>query len=95
MKINKRTLREILIAGFTCCCLWNAEAGTPPFFTTDLKLDEKGQMWMTEKGKKCVDVFSPEGTLLQSYPVDEIPTGILLLKYKAYITTFETKVPIR
>ena len=91
MKINKRTLREILIAGFTCCCLWNAEAGTPPFFTTDLKLDEKGQMWMTEKGKKCVDVFSPEGTLLQSYPVDEIPTGILLLKNKAYITTFETK----
>ena len=91
MKINKRTLREILVVGFTFCCLWNAEAGTPPFFTTDLKLDEKGQMWMTEKGKKCVDVFSPEGELLQSYPVNEIPTGILLLKNKAYITTFETK----
>jgi YVTN family beta-propeller protein len=46
-------------------------------------------MFLTEKGVKRVDIFSPDGKLLHSYPMDEIPTGILVDGDKAYVTTFE------
>lgn len=65
-----------------------ASAGNPPFFTTDIKLNDKGEMFLTEKGLKRVDVFSPDGSLLRSLPVDDVPTGILVDGDKAYVTTF-------
>jgi DNA-binding beta-propeller fold protein YncE len=62
-----------------------------PLFTTDLKLLPDGKMVMTQKGKKRVDIFSADGkTLLNSYPMDEVPTGVVLDGDKAYVTTFET-----
>ena len=46
-------------------------------------------MLLTEKGMKRVDVFSADGKLLRSFPMDETPTGILVDGDKAYVTTFE------
>lgn len=83
-------MKNSLAAWLACCCISFASAGTPPFFPTDLALDAKGEMIFTQKGAKRVDVFSPDGnTLLRSFPLDEIPTGILPDGDKAYVTTFE------
>lgn len=89
MKTSKYMLKTSLIACFVSCCVSFAAADNQPFFTTDIKLNDKGEMYLTEKGVKGVDVFSPEGKLLRSYPMDEIPTGILVDGSKAYVTTFE------
>lgn len=54
----------------------------------------KGELLMTDKGVKRVDVFSPDGkTLLRSFPMDEPPTGILVDGDKAYVTTFRDDRP--
>lgn len=83
-------MKNSLAACLACCCISFATAGTPPFFPTDMALDAKGEVVFTQKGAKRVDVFSPDGTaLLRSFPLDEIPTGILPDGDKAYVTTFE------
>lgn len=84
-------MKTVLIACFACCFVSMASADNLPFFTTDIALNDKGEMFLTEKGVKRVDVFSQEGKLLRSYPVNETPTGILLDGDKAYVTTFETE----
>ncbi len=84
-------MKTALIACFACCFASMASADNLPFFTTDIALNDKGEMFLTEKGVKRVDVFSQEGKLLRSYPVNETPTGILLDGDKAYVTTFETE----
>ncbi len=89
MKAKKYILKTSLMACFVSCCVSLASADNPPFFTTDIKLNNKGEMFLTEKGVKRVDIFSPDGKLLHSYPMDEIPTGILIDGDKAYVTTFE------
>lgn len=91
MKFEKYSLKTALMACFACCFVSMTSADNPPFFTTDIKLNDKGEMFLTEKGVKRVDVFSPEGKLLRSYPMNEVPTGILLDGDKAYVTTFETE----
>ncbi len=91
MKFEKYSLKTVLMACFACCFVSMTSADNPPFFTTDIKLNDKGEMFLTEKGVKRVDVFSPEGKLLRSYPMNEVPTGILLDGDKAYVTTFETE----
>lgn len=74
-----------------CCCTTLATAGTPPFFTTDAVLNTKGELLLTQKGVKRVDLFSADGkTLVHSFPMDETPTGILPDGDIAYVTTFET-----
>lgn len=89
MKVKKYMLKTSLMACFVGCCVSWASAGNPPFFTTDIKLNNKGEMFLTEKGVKRVDIFSPDGQLLHAYPMDEVPTGILVDGDKAYVTTFE------
>ena len=62
-----------------------------PFFTTDIALTDKGEILLTQKGTKQVDIFSPDGkNLLRSYQMNETPTGICMDGGSAYITTFET-----
>lgn len=91
MNTRKYILKNSLVAYFACCCITFASADNPPFFTTDVVLNTKGEMLLTQKGTKRVDLFSPDGkTLLRSFPIDETPTGILLDGDKAYVTTFET-----
>jgi DNA-binding beta-propeller fold protein YncE len=73
-----------------CCSLSGALADSPPFFTTDIARNGKGEILLAQKGMKRVDLFSPDGTkLIRSYPMDETPTGLLIDDGKAYITTFE------
>ena len=91
MNTRKYMFKNSLVACFACCCLSFASAGNPPFFPTDVVTNAKGELLMTDKGVKRVDVFSPDGkTLLRSFPMDEPPTGILVDGDKAYVTTFGT-----
>lgn len=91
MKTRTYRLRNLLAVCFTCCSITVASAGNPPFFPSDIVLNAKGEMLITEKGAKRVDLFSPDGkTLLRSFPMDDAPTGILPDGDKAYVTTFGT-----
>lgn len=88
MNTPKLTIKKIVAAVFICGASSLAFADTPPFFPTDIALNEKGDIVMTEKGTDRISIYSPDGkTLLQSIPVDESPTGILLGNDKAYVTT--------
>ena len=90
MNIRKYLFKNSLVACLASCCISWASAGTPPFFTTGIVLTEKGEMVLTQKGTKRVDIFSSDGkTLQRSFPLEDVPTGILLDKDKAYVTTFE------
>ena len=91
MNTRKYMFKNSLVACFACCCISFASAGNPPFFPTDVVTNAEGELLMTDKGVKRVDVFSPDGkTLLRSFPMDEAPTGILVDGDKAYVTTFGT-----
>ena len=63
-----------------------------PFFSTAIALTEKGEILLTQKGKRRIDIFSGDGRqLLRSFIMNETPTGLCVDGDKAYITTFETK----
>ena len=63
-----------------------------PFFPTGIALTEKGEIVMTQKGTKQLDLFSSDGRrLLRSFPVRETPTGVCADGVRAFVTTFETK----
>ncbi|MDR1200241.1 MAG: YVTN family beta-propeller repeat-containing protein [Tannerellaceae bacterium] len=73
-----------------CCCFVLTAVGESPFFTTDIVLNEKGELFLSQKGLKRVDWFSADGSKrIRSFPVDETPTGLLLEGNKLYVTTFE------
>lgn len=81
--------RVILFFVVTSGGILIARADTP-FFTTGITLNEKGEILLSQKGLKRIDLLSPDGTkLLRSYPVSEEPTGILYDQNKIYVTTFE------
>lgn len=82
----KNTLFILLFLGV----LGMAEADQSPFFTTSIALDKEGNLYLSQKGLKRLDVFAPDGQrLIRSYALDETPTGLLLGDGKAYVTTFE------
>lgn len=88
MNTPKLAFKKIVAAAFICGSFSLAVAGTPPFFPTDIALNGKGEIIMTEKGTSRISIYSPDGkTLLRSISVDESPTGILLENDKAYVTT--------
>lgn len=91
MKTKNINLRTLFAVCFVSCFVTLASADNLPFFTTDIKMTDKGEMLLTEKGVKRVDLFSLDGKLLRSYPMEAVPTGILVDSGKAYVTTFETK----
>ena len=71
------------------CCLLGVFAGNPPLFTTDIVVNGNGELLMTQKGTKCLDIYSSgDRKLLYSYPLDEVPTGLLLDGENVYVTTF-------
>lgn len=92
MKIHpysSKTLLTVCLAFF--CCVFPTMADNVPFFTTDIKLNNKGEILLTEKGLKRVDLFSADGQrLLKSFPLNATPTGILVDGDKAYVTTFDS-----
>jgi hypothetical protein len=88
MNTPKQILKKIIVAAFLCSPLSFVFAGNPPLFPTDVTLNDKGEILITEKGRNRISIFSPDGkTLLRTIPVDESPTGILLDADKAYVTT--------
>ena len=64
MNTRKYMFKNSLVACFACCCISFASAGNPPFFPTDVVTNAKGELLMTDKGVKRVDVFSREGERL-------------------------------
>ena len=50
MRTSKYILRTSLMACFVSCCISFASADNPPFFTTDIKLNDKGEMLL-----RCVE----------------------------------------
>ena len=88
MNTPKQILKKIIVAAFLCSPLSFVFAGNPPLFPTDITLNDKGEILITEKGRNRISIFSPDGkTLLRTILVDESPTGILLDADKAYVTT--------
>ncbi|MCD8265172.1 MAG: YVTN family beta-propeller repeat-containing protein [Tannerellaceae bacterium] len=87
----KYLLKNLLMLWFAYGCLQMATAGTPPFFTTDVVLNNSGELIMTQKGKKGIDIFSADfQTIQKTFSLTETPTGILLDGNTAYVTTFES-----
>ena len=83
-------IRNFLLICLFGCGISLATAGNPPYFTTGTAVNGKGELLMTQKGTKRLDVFAADGkTLLRSYPFKETPTGLLLDGDMAYVTTFE------
>ena len=88
MNTPKQILKKIIVAAFLCSPLSFVFAGNPPLFPTDITLNDKGEILITEKGRNRISIFSPDcKTLLRTILVDESPTGILLDADKAYVTT--------
>ncbi len=91
MNTPKQLLKEIIVTAVLGSFFSFAFAGNPPLFPTDITLNDRGEILMTEKGRNRVSIFSPDGkTLLRTISVDEPPTGILLDADKAYVTTSAT-----
>lgn len=92
MKIHVSLYRKLLalcLSGFVSSVLF---AGNPPFFTTDIIKGKSGELILTQKGTKKVDIFSPDGkTCLKSFPVDAVPTGVLFADNHLYVTTSENR----
>ena len=75
-------IRNFLLICLLGCGISLATAGNPPFFTTGTAVNEKGELLMTQKGTRQLDVFAADGkTLLRSYPFKETPTGELAIRY--------------
>lgn len=90
--MNCRVLKKTLLACLATCFIATVAADNKPLFTTDIALTGKGEIVLSQKGVKRVDLYSVDGkTLLRSYPFEEIPTGVVVDGDKAYVTTFETK----
>ena len=84
-------IRNFLLICLLGCGISLATAGNPPFFTTGTAVNEKGELLMTQKGTRQLDVFAADGkTLLRSYPFKETPTGVLLDGDKAYVVEVGT-----
>ncbi|MDH6303857.1 YVTN family beta-propeller protein [Parabacteroides sp. PF5-5] len=92
MKIVQYMRRGLLASLLACSSLLFAAADSVPFFTTGIAINKEGELLLSQKGVKRVDVFSADGSkLLRSYPMDETPTGLILDEEKAYVTTFDKK----
>lgn len=90
--MNCCVLKKTLLACLATCFIATVAADNKPLFTTDIALTGKGEIVLSQKGVKRVDLYSADGkTLLRSYPFEEIPTGVVVDGDKAYVTTFETK----
>ena len=73
------------------CGSVSVSADSSPFFPIGIALNNKGEIIITHKGRKSVDVFSADGkSLLRSFPIADIPTGLTVDGDRAYVTTFET-----
>ena len=68
----------------------HAESG--PLFPTGISFDQDGHMVISEKGRRRVAVYSNDGrSLLRTYEMADVPTGVLCADGKIFVTTFEVK----
>lgn len=77
------------LAWLAACWMTTAAAGTRPFYTTGLTVNDKGELVLSLKGGKRVDLWSADGKrLIRSFPFGETPTGVISDGRKLYVTTF-------
>lgn len=82
--------------GFLICCtagnLLYGSADNTPFFPTDVTVGTQGEIIMTEKGQKRLAIYSPDGQkLLKIFALEGTPTGVIIARDKAYVTTSDDK----
>ena len=66
-------------------------ADNAPYYPTGVALDNKGNIFMSEKGTKQVTVYSIDGKKDgRVFKMQEIPTGVVVDENLMYVTTFET-----
>lgn len=86
MKTLKNNLGILIVISLIIHSI-SVKAGNPPFFPTDITLGMEGEIIMTEKGTKRINILSSDGSeQLRSYSLDDSPTGILIAGDKAYVT---------
>ncbi len=63
-----------------------------PLFPTGISFDQDGRMVISEKGRRRVAVYSNDGkSLLKSYEMADVPTGVLCAGDEIFVTTFQAK----
>ena len=81
-------LKRLFAVCLYSCTLLMAIAGNPPFFPTDIEVNSKGEIVMTEKGMKRISFYSSDGKkLLRTIPIHDIPTGVQVDNNNVYVTT--------
>lgn len=74
------------------CSIMADVCAQAPLYPTDIVTDGSGKLFITEKGKKRVAVYSPDGKeLLKDFPTAEVPTGLNIDRNSIFVTTFESK----
>lgn len=76
-------IRNFLLICLLGCGISLATAGNPPFFTTGTAVNEKGELLMTQKGTRQLDVFAADGkTLLRRTRLRKLPQEFYLMVIK-------------
>ncbi|MDR2954963.1 MAG: YVTN family beta-propeller repeat-containing protein [Prevotella sp.] len=88
-KVKYVLINEIIICFAIFLISAKYKYSNSPFFTTNIVINEVGELFMVQKGTMQIDKYLPDGkTLIKSYSLSEAPTGITVNENKAYITTF-------
>lgn len=67
-------------------------ADNEPFFPTGIALTQDGSLVMSERGRKCVSVYSSDGKNLKGlFTLSDSPTGLAVEGDRIYVTTFGAK----
>lgn len=79
--------RLVLISFAAFSFLYISADGTP-LFPTDVAIGTHGELVMTEKGQNRLAIYSADGKeLLQTFAIDDVPTGVVVAGNNAYVTT--------
>lgn len=87
-----RYIKPLLVASLMFMIFQIVRAENGPLFPTGISLDQDGHMVISEKGRRRVAVYSNDGkSVLKSYEMADVPTGVLCAGDKIFVTTFEAK----
>lgn len=90
---NKFSMRTLLLSMALCAVFFSAGAATP-LFPSAVAVGGDGSLWVTHKGTRTVDRYSPDGKRrLSSVVLNEAPTGLTLDGAGVgYVTAFDPVV---
>lgn len=87
-----KNIRPLLVASLMLMIFQIVHAETGPLFPTGISFDKNGHMVISEKGRRRVAVYSNDGkSLVKTYEMADVPTGVLCTGDKILVTTFQAK----